>query len=204
MKSMSRMFAAVLLLFGLTVPVYGEMLAVPNGGFEAGLTAPWGTGQRFNNSTAWWNSKNCDSTATIDAKRSCSGSHSLHIINNSERAANVYGTTQQPFPTEPGHRYRLSVWARANELASHGAVSLIVDEAWGLRPIPLPKGTYGWTQFTGEFSSKTGETQIRILSEDRGEVWLDDIQLEKLESSSSTSSRQPDEQIAENIASRFL
>ncbi|MEX1232293.1 MAG: hypothetical protein WEB58_18755 [Planctomycetaceae bacterium] len=204
MKLPSRRLAAVLLLTTLAVSVQGETLVVENGGFEAGLVAPWGTGQRFNTSAAWWNSNNCDSSATIDATRSRSGSQSLHIINKSARAPNVFGTTQQPFSTTLGKRYRLSMWARANDLASHGAVSLIVNEDWSLRPVLLPQGTYGWTQFIGEFSSMTGTTQIRILSEDQGEVWLDDIQLEELSSPQITSDRHPVSPTEDEGDARFL
>ncbi len=77
---------------------------------------------------------------------------------------------------EPGRRYRISLWARAERLASDGAVSIVVDEDWRVRPIRLPRGTYDWTEFTGEFSLPETTAPLRILSEDAGEAWLDDVE----------------------------
>jgi len=144
-------------------------------GFEKGLSKPWGTGQFAAGRTTWWTSGSCDSTATIDRKWKHGGSASLHIVNRSARGAGVYGTTQRPFAIEPGRRYRIVVWARAEGLASTGAVSLVVDSKWSVRPIHLPKGTFNWAPLTGVFSLPESTAQLRILSEDRGEAWLDDI-----------------------------
>ncbi|MBI2478808.1 MAG: hypothetical protein HYV60_09285 [Planctomycetia bacterium] len=88
-----------------------------------------------------------------------------------------YGTTQQPIIIQPGQRYSISVWARGQNLASSGAVSVIVDDDWRVRPIVLPGGSFDWTQFRGEFSLPSKTAQVRVLSEDRGEVWLDDIHI---------------------------
>jgi len=148
---------------------------VRNGGFESGLTAPWGTGQYAAGRSSWWTLGNCQATAEADSRTARSGKQSLHVINRSSRAAQVYGTTQQPVPVEPGRTYRVTLWAKARNLASAGAVSVVVDEAWQIRPIQLPEGSYDWNEFTGTFALPDGAGQLRILSEDRGEVWIDDV-----------------------------
>lgn len=153
-----------------------------NGGFEAGLAAPWGKGQYGAGRAVWWNSQGCRSRADLDETTSIEGLVSLHIINLSPRAPQVYGTTVQQIPVEPGRPYRISVWAQGLKLASAGAVSIIVDDAWQVRPISLPAGSYAWTKLSGTFSLPADHANIRILSEDTGEAWLDDIKITPLDS----------------------
>lgn len=160
---------------------------IGNGGFEAGLTAPWGTGQYAQGHSAWWNNLDGHSNAEADRQIRHGGLMSLHVRNRSRRAPEVYGTTQQPVAIEPGERYRIALWARGVQVASDGAVSIVVDEAWKVRPIRLPKGTYDWTRFAGEFSLPTGTAQLRILAEDVCDVWIDDITIEAAPTAGSAS-----------------
>lgn len=175
-------FAA--LLIALPSHVQAELAPlVPNGGFEAGLSAPWGTGQVLpvDGPGAWKCLSGCNSTATADRNVTHGGKLSLHIVHRTPRAPHVYGTTQQPLTLKPGQRYGISLWAKTNGLRSAGAINVSVDEAWRIRPIQLPAGTYDWTPFTGEFSLPDGQAQLRILSEDVGECWIDDIEISSLE-----------------------
>ncbi len=166
---------------GVDAPSDEPQLRIANSGFEAELAAPWGTGQYAQNRTLWWNSGGCESQAETDGQISHEGAQSLHIINRSPRSAHVFGTTQQPIAIEPGHRYRITLWARAADLASGGAVSVIVDSAWKIRPIQLPAGSFEWQEFQGEFTLPSSTADLRILSEDRGEVWLDDLQITRVD-----------------------
>lgn len=145
------------------------------GGFEEGLAAPWGTGQYSAGREAWWNSGNCRSEAQVDRTVRRGGAASLHIRNTSPRAGGVYGTTQQPVPVSRGRRHLVSLWARASNLASVGGLSIIVDDEWKVRPIRLPAGSCEWTRIAAEFVPVGDTAQIRILSEDTGEVWIDDL-----------------------------
>jgi hypothetical protein len=172
-----RFWIAAAVVVASPLSATAEPLPLDNGGFESGLVAPWGSGQNFRQHDIWWNSKGCRSTASIDEAHRFGGARSLHIVNESPRAPHVFGTTQQPCGLRANVRYRLSVWARGQDLASLGAVSIAVDDRWTVRPVRLPAGTYDWTLFTGEFSLADGVGQVRILSEDRGEAWLDDIML---------------------------
>lgn len=151
---------------------------VQKGGFEEGLATPWGTGQyAAKDRLEWWHSGKCISTAIAVKEIHRGGKKSLHIVNLSPRAANIYGTMQQPLSITVGQRYRVSLWAKAKGLTSDGAVSIIVDSAWKIRPIVLNKGSYDWTCFTGDFTPSEATAQLRIISEDVGEAWLDDIQI---------------------------
>ncbi len=152
-----------------------------NGGFEEGLLKPWGLGQYAQEGKIWQNFSTCQSTAELDEAVKESGLVSLHIINPSARAANVYGTMVQRIPINKNTPYRVALWAKANDLASFGAVSIVVDEAWGIRPIVLPAGTYSWKEFSGVFSLPKDYAEFRIISEDKGEVWIDDIRVVPIE-----------------------
>ena len=168
--------AAVLflaLLMGVTLAA--QEIPVPNGGFESGLAKPWGTGQLGGAPELWRNSAGCRSTAAGDPNSKHGGALSLHVVHASPRAPNVYGTTQQPVAVPAGRRIRITLFARARDLKSNGAVSIVVDPQWRTRPIQLPKGTYDWTRFTGEFTSPAAVADLRILSEDVGEAWIDDL-----------------------------
>ena len=181
-----RRALASLLLLGIvlsTVRTAGSAEVLPgNGGFETGLAPPWGTGQYSAGRPIWWNSSNCASRAEIDETTAMEGLVSLHIVNASPRAAQVYGTTAQEIRIEPNQPYRISVWVQGLNLASAGAVTIVVDDAWQVRPISLPGGTYAWTRISGVFSLPADHANIRILAEDAGEAWLDDITITPLDS----------------------
>jgi len=152
-----------------------------NGGFEQGLIQPWGTGLYSENRPVWWNSGGCRSSAEIDESGAIEGAAALHVINPSPRAAQVYGSVAQRVRIEPNRPYRITVWARGEDLASAGAVSLVVDAAWRVRPITLPAGSYVWTRLSGTFSLPADYADIRILTEDAGEAWIDDVRIEPLD-----------------------
>ena len=170
-----RLLPAIAVLLAGTV--LAEDVLVSNGGFDSGLTAPWGTGLYSEGRPVWWNSGGCKSTADIDEAVAKEGLVSLHIVNASSRAANVYGTTAQRIRIEPNRPYRITIWARAFGLASTGAVNVVVDDAWTVRPISLPAGSFSWTRFSGTFSLPADHADIRILSEDAGEAWVDAIRV---------------------------
>jgi len=155
-----------------------ETVVVPNGDFESGLARPWGTGQYSEGHPIWWNSGNCRSSAEADRSIRKNGAASLHIVNQSARAPDVFGSTQQPVSIIPNNQYRITLWARSRRLASNGAVEIVVDREWKVRPIHLPQGSYDWTRFSGLFSLPEKTAQLRILSQDRGEAWIDDIEIE--------------------------
>jgi hypothetical protein len=150
---------------------------VVNGGFEAGPEVGWGHGQYSKDRPWWWNSRDCLSVAEISGDEHHGGKQALHIVNLSPRAPHVYGTTQQPIRIQPGKRYRVALWAKAPQVASRGAVSIVVDSSWRVHPISLPAGSYGWKRFSGQFTLNEDTAQLRILCEDMAEVWIDDVEV---------------------------
>lgn len=152
-----------------------------NGDFESGLAAPWGTGRYSESRPVWWTSKDCKCTAVADPGVKKSGNTSLRITNYSPLAPHVYGTTAQRVSITPGRTYRITLWAKASKLASNGAVFIVVDDEWKVRPIALPTGTFAWRRYEGTFSLPGNHADVRIVSQDRGLVWIDDIQIAPLQ-----------------------
>lgn len=138
------------------------------GGFENRVDGPW---------TQWTTSGGCDIQLTYDDEAPMSGDTSLRVENRSPRRPNVFATVARGMDLDPGQTHRVQVWARAEGLASDGGLSISVDPEWKVRPIALPKGTYGWTLFEGTFRAGTGDWEFRIISEDVGRVWLDDLRI---------------------------
>lgn len=150
---------------------------INNGSFESGFRN-WMTRNKTGKEVVWMVSGECQSTAVVDSKTAKTGRASLHIVNNSPQGPHVWGSLVQPVRIEPDQHYKVSLWARAKDLASNGTVSIIVDRDWHLRPIRLPGGSYDWTQFSGIFVLPGTSMDFRILIEDRGELWIDNILLE--------------------------
>jgi hypothetical protein len=142
-------------------------------------SGPWGRGQ-YGEKGIWWNSYHANTTArTIylqanDMLFTRYGIRTaLYITNRSPAAPHVYGTTVQKIMTRPG-RYNITLWASARNL-SNGGLYIVVDKPWRVRPITLRGGNYGWTQYTGSFTTDTGEIQLRIISANIGEAWLSGV-----------------------------
>ncbi|MBF0256798.1 MAG: CHAT domain-containing protein, partial [Gammaproteobacteria bacterium] len=160
-----------------------------NGGFEEGLRAPWGTGHYENSAgkTAfgvWWNSNNARAFMKLDRDQMASGCCSLRITNFSPTAPHVFTTTSQRIHgLQPNRVYRVTLRARAENLAQ-GAVSFAVDAGWGKRLLSLPQGSWGWQSFSGEINIGHNDyMDLRLIHQNTGTLWLDDIQVSKVEAS---------------------
>jgi hypothetical protein len=141
----------------------------------------WGTGL-YSNFGIWWNSRNADSRATVvnlggNRPPNSSASTALYLVNNSGRTPHVFGSTSQRITVRKGARYTVSFWGAARNLASRGAVNIAVDPQWNIRPISMDAGSYGWTFFSGTFTAPDNYVDLRIIFEDRGEVWITEMTL---------------------------
>lgn len=152
-----------------------------NSGFEQGLTRPWESGSFSKDGAVWFNSSGCRSAAVVDRQNVHSGTASLHLRNVSGRAPNIYGTMTQKIRVDRNRKYAISLWAKGENLASNGALNVAIDPTWRIRPLALPAGTFGWSRFSGTFNSQDRDlVEFRIIFEDTGDVWLDDLVVEEL------------------------
>lgn len=149
-----------------------------NFGYPSG---PWGKGQ-YGEKGIWWNSNNADCTfgryglKDFDTLYKRFGiTHALCINNRSPAAPHVYGTTVQQIRARPG-RYRITLWAAAQNL-TNGVIYVVVDRPWRVRPISLPGGNYDWRQFSGTFTTNTGEIQLRIISAGTGAACISAVSI---------------------------
>jgi hypothetical protein len=152
-----------------------------NGGFEQVLAKPWESGFFTKDGTVWFNSGACKSTAQVDRQNPHSGTASLHLRNASRREPNIYGTMTQKIKVVRNRKYAISLWAKGENLASNSALNVAIDPTWRIRPLALPAGTFGWSRFSGTFNSQDRDVvEFRIIFEDTGDVWLDDLVIEEL------------------------
>lgn len=152
-----------------------------NGSFEQGLAPPWGTGHYEDQAgkTAfglWWNSLNAQAYMKIDTDIRHSGERALRVTNASRHAPHVFTTTSQRITgLRPNTVYRVSLWAKAQNLAP-GAVSFAVDAAWVKRLLSLPPGTYDWQPFSATVNlGHSHYIDLRLIHQNTGTVWLDDL-----------------------------
>jgi len=129
----------------------------------------------------WWTSRNAKANAG-SVSLSAGGQHTsaLHIRNASGRGPHVYGTTSQRIAAQAGRTYQISLLAQARGFRSGGGVNIAVDSQWRIRPISLKQGTYSWTKFSGTFTPQDNFIDLRIISEDVGEVWITALEIRPL------------------------
>src|SRR5262249_33550114 len=91
----------------------------------------------------------------------------------SPAAPNVYRTMAQQDAVTAGAPYCLAFYARSQSSAL-GALTIAVDHKWGKRA-GATAGTYDWTRFTVSFNAEASPIDVRIITENAGTVWVDDI-----------------------------
>ncbi len=165
---MDRIYARVSRLF---------FFGLRDGGFEAPLTATWAADWTVRPvpSPVWWARGAVRASGGRDSSTAKSGEFSLKIVNESSQAPGRYLTTSQRLGVERGERYIVSFWAKAAQ-ATPGAFEVVVDRAWKTR-LTIRPGTYDWEPFEMEFVPDASVIELRLLSEDVGVVWIDDLDL---------------------------
>ncbi|QDT08396.1 protein kinase domain-containing protein [Stieleria marina] len=155
-----------------------------NGDFELDSMRYWSdvTG------ASWLCQDGNESVAEIVNAESYEGDQSLLIQGHQLGTAK----TGQAFPVPLGRRCRVSVWARARELADK---AVVLSTGNGTVVIEFPGGSYGWTQFQGKFfpgdakgdsGNPNGDSgnangltrqRLEIVTSGNGRVWLDDLRV---------------------------
>jgi len=147
---------------------------VRNGGFESGrLSRPWGTGIYEPREEVFWGS--ADATARV-VTTAHSGRYALRLDNRSPLAPHVYRTLSQVVSgTRAGTEYCLSWWARTRN-AGPVALTIAVNDAWSVK-FGLAQGTTGWTLYAATFTAEKDGFDLRLISENTGTVFVDDLAL---------------------------
>lgn len=141
-----------------------------NGGFEEG--------------GAYWSfsANGANASGKVVTGEAHSGTNCFRLSNRSGFAPNVYArVTQMVRGLEPFTTYRVSCVAKGT---NSGIVWIGGGPGWYLRA-PFPKGTFGWTNISIEYS--TGEDppdfELMVLTEsETAAVWVDDVRMEPVKS----------------------
>jgi len=145
---------------------------ITDGGFENGLVAPWGTGVFEPKPEIFWGT--AQGTATIVTAGAHSGKNALLVTNNTAFAPNVYRTMSQQVKVSTGQPYCLSYWVQGIGAAA-GILSMPLDKAWAHR-VAVPPGVIAWTQFSGTAVAEGSTFDVRLISENKGSILVDDIE----------------------------
>ena len=168
------------------------VLALLNDGFELGMAAYWSDPS----GASWFNHGGDRSIGEVTKRHARSGRYSLQIAGDPaadprpapdvKGPVGAHGRTGQNFPARAGYRYRVSVWARAENL-SDAALSITAGRKEPA--IKIPGGTYGWTRLEGQLElpvtaeQKRGNVvncRLEIVSTGPGTAWIDDFRVESL------------------------
>jgi hypothetical protein len=166
---------------------------VVNGSFENEYYG-WGTGHNENriprllSKGVFWSIRNVDITGEFDSGVAKSGLKSFKIVNKTPMSPHAYRTMSQRITgLKPDTRYRISFWIKALG-AGASTLKIITDSTWDSGR-GIDAGTYDWREHVLNLRTKAGEsfTDLRILSEEPGTVWIDDIELREISITALTS-----------------
>ncbi len=147
---------------------------VSNGGFETGSLNSWGTGiYEPRPQGVFWGAADADATVVSDVVHS--GGFALRIANRSAVQPQVYRTMSQKVAVKGGVTHCLTFWARTVSGTS-GILGFRLNDAW-TQNVGIGAGSATWTAYKGQFTTEDGNIDLRIVSENTGTVWVDDIAL---------------------------
>ena len=163
-----------------------EAERVTNGGFETNI-APLGA-RLFD----WQVATTPQARIVIDPRTRRVGERSLHVLFNASGQID-FRSIFQLIAVEPGARYRLSFYERAEELNSVSTpVVEVLNPSDPSRPLgsstPLPSGTSDWRQSAIEFTvpARVEAVMLRVGREPCpdacpifGKVWYDEFDLQR-------------------------
>lgn len=147
-----------------------------NGGFESGgLGAPWGTGiYEPRPQGVFWGVADAEAAVVTDVVHS--GSYALRIVNRSPSGPNIYRTLSQKVSVTGGAPHCLTFWERVQN-GSGGMLTFRLNDSWS-SAIGIGTGSGGaWLQHAYTFTAEDGNIDLRMVSENTGTAWIDDIVL---------------------------
>lgn len=165
---------AVLKLEAKKPPQVYQNLVV-DGGFESGgIGAPWGSGiYEPNPAGPFWG--RADATASVTSTGAHSGQFALRVDNRSKVAGNVYRTLSQKVNVAGGAQHCLSFWTRtANPGTGGSLLTFRLNDSWG-SVIGVGAGPPDYRQYAFSFVAEDDNIDVRMVFENEGTVWVDDI-----------------------------
>ncbi len=164
---MKRLIPLITILSGFIVT--GENI-VKNGSFE-GLPGKRPSGWN------WGCARNAKCKFEIVSNNAADGSTAVQIINLTPKTPNVFGAMTQYVKLAPGVEYSLSIKVKGNG----GGLSIRRGRLW--RGVISIKPSAAWRTYTRNFKidskelEPNGLTVLKIISEDKGKVWIDDLKI---------------------------
>ncbi|MCP4264433.1 MAG: hypothetical protein GY777_02465 [Candidatus Brocadiaceae bacterium] len=179
----------------LITNVIGNENLLKNGGFEQDL-GHWGTGyfeankyggrtRAFYLSEKWiiedgaWKLKITNASGSVVSGISKFGKKSFKIDMNSDQETQIFATMSQRIDgLTKNAKYIISFWAKT-ENARRMTFEITTRKSWG--PIvQIEEGTYDWREYTHIINiGNNSSVDFRILSVDRGTVWVDGISFKR-------------------------
>jgi hypothetical protein len=94
----------------------------------------------------------------------------------------------QRLKLEKGRKYRLSYFAKGENIVSYGrseGAGLCLWEGktlYSKHPVPLLTGTFDWIHLSRVFTAREEDVHLEFrICESTGTMWLDEVRLEPLE-----------------------
>lgn len=153
--------------------------ALMNGSFELGLSYYWPPyAQRIQSST-WNNFGTSRTVVDSESGNAKSGKQCLSIRVDSPVDDRSYGMMTQSLPVTNGQAYKISFWARADDLSDNAIKVGIIkakdndDSSF----FSLEAGTYDWKPFTVTVIATEDVLPLSIWAQGSGRAMLDDFRI---------------------------
>jgi hypothetical protein len=129
----------------------------------------------------------------LDSSKTCSGSPSLHLGSSTATGSENFATAMSEITpgSYAGRRLRISAWVLSSSVSGWAGLWMRVDTSqetgvafdnMQCRPIV---GTTGWTQYQVVLDVTSDATNVAygVLLADEGDVWIDGVRIEVVDSS---------------------
>ena len=138
---------------------------------------------------AWGNTVK-DGSLTFDAACKVAGAASARLSTSDGIKKGMYRRVvcSQRLKLEKGRKYRLSYFAKGENIVSYGrseGAGLCLWEGktlYSKHPVPLLTGTFDWIHLSRVFTAREEDVHLEFrICESTGTMWLDEVRLEPLE-----------------------
>jgi hypothetical protein len=137
-----------------------------------------------------WNNTIKDGTLAFDTTCKVAGTASARLSTSDGIKSGMYRRVvcSQRFKLKKGCRYRLSYFAKGENIVSYGrseGAGLCLWEGerlYSKHPVPLLTGTFDWIHLSHVFTAREENVNLEFrICESTGTMWLDEVRLEPVE-----------------------